>query len=189
MDKNMVEAGHLCSVLRLGTQLFLPSAALGGGGGFCPMPGSLHFLGFVLSQSLALAFFSYLSLPVSSLFFLVSNKNLFQKSWCSHFVWLPCLLCWRRGKENVFLGHKTTHTYPIFEWELYTIHFCNSCSFNWWQGGKKALIWWWGEQVKEYAHLPHLLFPRFLAYLASLSLCCLLLCMWQCERQQATESG
>lgn len=78
----------------------------------------LHFHAKSVTGSVSL-FLSYLSLLVSSLFFLVLNKNFFKKNWCSHFVWLACLFycVGGKGEENFFFSTKThiPHTYPMFE--------------------------------------------------------------------------
>lgn len=119
-DRHAVGAVALCPVAQRGPA---------GGGGALPKPGSLRSLRFVPSGPGS--GFLLLPLPVSSLCFPVFNKDFFQKNWCSHFVWLACLLCWRRGEGNVFLGDGA---------------------------GQPDLVWRRGEEGRECV-LAHLLFP------------------------------
>lgn len=123
-DRHAVGAGALpCGALPCG-------AAWPGWGEWALLkPGSLRSLRFVPSGPGS--GFLLLPLPVSSLCFPVFNKDFFQKNWCSRSVWLACLLCWRRGEGNVFLGDGA---------------------------GQPGLVWWRGEEGRECV-LAHLLFP------------------------------
>lgn len=174
IDKYLVEARQLRSVEHLVcTNLPLPPALLCG----CrSTPGSLRFLIFCQvsywvwcpSSPILPVFACFLSLPLT-----VSNKNFFQKHWCSHFIWLTCLFYFVGGEGGkVLLGYKNTLIQYLSE-------NCTPAAFV-----RAAFLFTgdWGRKKVRFAlavrrggqgthSFAHLVFSRFLAYLASLPLC------------------